>query len=130
MAHSLLFVDDDASLLHSIRTFFVARGFAVDCATELEEAQALLDCREYALVICDVSLRGTGDEDGLEIVSYLRGSAPRTRIVILTGTVSPTPRDLLRAGFVAHVVTKPLPLADLANILEAMLTENPHAQSS
>jgi hypothetical protein len=44
MSPRLLVVDDEDSILVGLRRFFDACGFHTDCASEREEAAALLDC--------------------------------------------------------------------------------------
>lgn len=123
MTHSLLFIDDEAPLLSMMREFFVARGFLVDAATELEEAMALLDCREYSLVVCDISLKGVRDAEGLEIVSYIRSFSPSTKIVILTACRSSAIRHRSFENDVDCFLVKPQPLWSLAAVLDCLLTE-------
>jgi len=127
--HSLLLVDDQASLLGTMREFFMMRGFAVDCATELEEAQALVDCREYSLAICDIGLNGTRDAEGLEVISHIRGLSPQTRIIVLTGGSLPSIIDRAPDWRVDCVLTKPQPLAELVAIVERLLAEEPRAHA-
>lgn len=123
MPHSLLFVDDEEPLLRAMREFFELRGFAVDCATELEEALALLEYRRYSLVICDICLQGLRDTEGLEVVAHVRSTSPETRVIILTGI----PRDELRDRASEHDVDrfllKPHPLPQLASLVETILLE-------
>ncbi|MEO8382617.1 MAG: response regulator [Acidobacteriota bacterium] len=132
MVHSLLFVDDQVSLLEAMREFFLMRGFAVDCATELEEAQALIDCREYSLAICDVALKGVRDAEGLEVVSQIRSLSPQTRIIILTGCPPMSIRNEVLEWRVDRVLSKPQPLGELAMVVEQLLSmESPgHVHSS
>jgi len=127
MHHSLLFVDDQPSLLNAVREFFLLRGFSVDCATELEEAQALIDCRDYSLVVCDVALKGVRDAEGFEVISHIRSLSPQTKIIVLTGCPPATIVDLAEEWHVDCVLTKPQPLPVLAAAIERLLTgETPH----
>ena len=119
--HSLLLVDDEAPLLHAMREYFVHRGFTVDCATEMEEAQALLDCREYAVLICDVALRSFVDAAGLEVVSHLRSCSRQTRIILLTGAWHEGLAEDTRALNVDLVMIKPQPLSRIAEAIDSLL---------
>ena len=132
MEHSLLFVADQPSLLAAVREFFLRRGFTVDCATEVEEAQALVDCRDYSLVVCDVALRGVRDAEGFEVISHVRSLSPHTRIIVLTGCDPDRIRDLVEEFRVDCLLFKPQPLPHLAAAIERLLAVEPwmHAYPS
>jgi len=57
-------------------------GFEVDCARELEEAEALALHTQYELVIADLSLTGVDGREGLEILRFLR--RPRPTLPVLS----------------------------------------------
>jgi DNA-binding response OmpR family regulator len=126
---SLLFVDDQPSLLSAVREFFLLRGFSVDCATELEEAQALVDCREYSLAICDVALKGVRDAEGFEVISHIRSLSPQTKIVVLTGCPPAAIADLAEEWRVDCVLIKPQPLPALAAAIERLLAGETHTHA-
>lgn len=121
--HSILLVDDEAALLDTMREYFLLRGFAVDCATEMEEAQALLDCREYSVLVCDVALKSFVDSAGLEVISHLRGCSRDTRIVILTGTWHDELEGQIRDLGIDEVLFKPQPLARIADVIDRLLQD-------
>jgi len=121
MEHCLLFVDDQPSLLAAVREFFLLRGFAVDCATELEEAQALIDCRQYSLAVCDIALKGMRDAEGFEVISHLRSLSPQTKIIVLTACPPATIVDLAEEWHVDSVLIKPQSLPVLAAAIERLL---------
>lgn len=121
MSHSLLLVDDEQPLLRAMREFFELRGFAVDCATELEEALALLEYRSYSLVICDICLQGLRDTEGLEIVALLRSTRPETRVIVLSGIPRAELRDRGTEHEVDRFLLKPHPLPQLASLVETIL---------
>ena len=99
MAKRILMVDDQDSILHAVDRFFTRAGFEVDCAHELEEAEALVTHIAYDLVIADLSLSEKGSTEGLEIVRYVRRCCPRTRVIILTAYGSPAMEsEALRRG--------------------------------
>jgi DNA-binding response OmpR family regulator len=112
----ILIVDDQDSILHAVDRFFTRAGFDVDCAHELEEAEALVTHIAYDLVIADLSLSEQGSTEGLEIVRYVRQCCPRTRVIMLTAYGSPSiENEALRRGCDRFVV-KPKSLADLVKI--------------
>ena len=76
MSKRLLVVDDEETILFAIDRYFSHIGFIVDCARELEEAEALATCTAYDLVIADLSLSENGSTEGLEIIRYVRRTCP------------------------------------------------------
>jgi DNA-binding NtrC family response regulator len=83
VAH-ILVVDDEESILFAMQQYITANGCTVDCARELEEAQALLSNIRYHLVIADLRLSGINSTEGLDLVSMIRERCPRTRVMLLT----------------------------------------------
>ena len=116
MAKRILIVDDQDSILHAVRRYFMLAGFAVDCARELEEAEALITHITYDLVIADLSLSEQGTTEGLEIVRYVRRCCQHTRVIMLTGYGSPSiENEALRRGC-DRFIQKPRALAELVKI--------------
>jgi DNA-binding response OmpR family regulator len=116
MKPRLLVVDDEESILSAIRDYFEPRGYEVDCARELEEAEALLSHIRYALLIADLRLTGVQGNEGLELIRFVRDRSPWTRTIVLTGYGS-TEIEMEAIGRgVDAFLQKPQPLAALAAI--------------
>jgi DNA-binding response OmpR family regulator len=116
----LLIVDDEETIRFGLTRYFTQAGYRVDCAIELEEAEALSIHNCYDAVIADLSLT-TGGSEGLEIVRSLRSLCPDSAVVILTahGTLR-TEREALRRGASAFL-HKPQPLEELANVVAQLI---------
>jgi two-component system OmpR family response regulator len=114
-------VDDEEPILFAMQEYFGAFGYQVDCARELEEAEALLTTVEYALVVADLRLTGIYGVEGLELVGYVRQRCPRTRVVLLTAYGSPEIESEARRLGVDAFIYKPKPLPELAQIVFALL---------
>ena len=94
MARSLLFIDDPQSPYHRMRDYFESRGLEVDCATEPEEALALVEWRSYSLLLLDLSLIGLRGAEGTQLAAELSAARPSARVIILSGV----PRETLDHG--------------------------------
>jgi two-component system response regulator PilR (NtrC family) len=118
----LLITDDEQSIVFALTRYFSQAGYEIDGATELEQAQALLDAREFALVIADLALtKGGKGEEGLELVDFIHQHHPSTRIILLTAFGSAEmEREALRRGADAFL-QKPQPLSELAALVEALI---------
>src|SRR5687768_11330080 len=75
----VLLVDDDATLLATLRIAFAGEGHEVRTATDGDAALALVD--EVDLVVADVNMPGL---DGFALVRRVRASGSRVPIVLLT----------------------------------------------
>lgn len=121
----ILLVDDEESILNAIGKYFSAHNYKVDFAREMEEALALLTCNEYSVIIADLRLSGTDSKEGLAIVQYSKEHYPETRLIILTAYGSPDIElDAINRGVDAFL-HKPLPLTELARVVEELLREDP-----
>jgi CheY-like chemotaxis protein len=117
----LLVVDDEPMILSALHEYLTGRGFAVDCASEREEALALVAHVRYAAVIADLQLSGGHDAGGLEVVAAVRERAPATRVVLCSSLASLELVRGARAQGIDAVLNKPTPLADVAVCLENLL---------
>ncbi|HMG34204.1 MAG TPA: response regulator [Blastocatellia bacterium] len=110
----ILVVDDERPILFALRDYFSLKGLIVDCAEEMEEAQALLANVSYSLVIVDMRLTGFGGVEGLEVVGFVKDRCPQTRVIVWTASESSAvKREVHRRG-VDRYIQKPAPLADVA----------------
>jgi len=120
VAH-ILVVDDEESILFAVEQYLTAIGCTVDCARELEEAQALLSNIHYQLVLADLRLSGIHSTEGLDLVTTVRECCPRTRVVVVTAYGTRDIEDeALRRGADAFL-HKSTPLPELARVVREML---------
>jgi two-component system OmpR family response regulator len=121
MAPGLLLLDDDEDVLLGLESYFRGRGYAVDCAREKEEAEALLGHVAYSCAIVDIHLAALGAPDGLEVIRLARRVCPSTRLVVLSADGSAAIRDAaLELGADAYL-QKPLPLSELERVVSTLL---------
>lgn len=120
MAH-ILVVDDEESILFALEQYIMAQNCTVDCARELEEAQALLDNIRYDLVIADLRLSGIHGAEGLDLVSAVRACCPKTRVIVLTAySSSEVAQEALRRGADAFL-HKSTAFSDVARVVTQLL---------
>jgi len=111
----ILVVDDEEAILDAARDYLGAHGYAVDCAREREEAEALISANPpYDVVITDMRLTGTHGREGLELVSWLRERSPSSKAIILTAFASPELEKECRRRGADGFLEKPVPLSELA----------------
>jgi two-component system OmpR family response regulator len=123
MAYGLLLLDDDEDILIGMEGYFRRRGYAVDCAREKEEAEALLGHLAYACAIVDIHLTPWGAAEGLDVIRTARRVCPATRLVVLTADGSAGVREAALALGADAYLQKPLPLPDLERTVSGLLGE-------
>jgi DNA-binding response OmpR family regulator len=77
----ILVVEDDSLVADAIRRGLSMAGFAVDCASDAEEAASALAAEHFDLAVLDIALPGT---DGLTFLRRLRNSGRQLPVLILT----------------------------------------------
>ena len=77
----LLIVEDDLLLQEGLALALGNEGYALDCAANAAEGDALLQSGEYSLIILDL---GLPDKDGATLLSQWRRSGVTTPVLILT----------------------------------------------
>ena len=121
----LLIVDNEETILFALQRYFTRAGFIVDCASELEEAEALATHTTYDLVILDLALTTTGSTEGLEIIRHLRNRRSSARVIMLSayGTAFAQHEAIRRGADI--FLHKPRPLAEIARVAEQLMGEMP-----
>jgi DNA-binding response OmpR family regulator len=77
----ILVVEDDFLVADAIRRGLCMSGFAVDCASDAEQAGAALAAEHFDLALLDIALPGA---DGLAFLRRLRHSGAHLPVMILT----------------------------------------------
>jgi CheY-like chemotaxis protein len=84
----VLIVDDDSDSLLHISELLSPAGYQVDCATNCNTAQALLEKNRYAVAILDMVMPGfdgsLSENAGRELATFIQATHPITRVMILT----------------------------------------------
>ncbi len=78
----VLIVDDDAALGSFLQKGLIVEGHETEWVGDGEAAMALLEEREYDLVVLDLSLPR---KDGVEVLVELRAKSQQTAVLVLTG---------------------------------------------
>ena len=117
----ILIVDDEAAIRLALREYLAHRGFAVTCAGEVEEAEALLSTHRYSVAIVDLQLSGSCGQTGLSVLSGIREKSPDTRTVLLSAHISPEAERAASSLGVDAVLHKPTPLSEVAAIVGELI---------
>jgi two-component system OmpR family response regulator len=117
----ILLLDDETAILKPMGRFFAKLGYAVDMASEAEEAEALISHRRYDLAILDLRLTKFSDAAGLDVLREIRKRDHWTSVIILSAYASPAAEaEAVRLGADA-VLRKPQPLGDLSELALSLI---------
>ncbi len=117
---SILLVDDEDSILQTLRMVFEDEGYDVATAHSCRQALKLLDHKcHFDAVITDLNMEQ--DDIGLKVAQAAMNCRPKPAIVICTGFASMTnSRQALEMG-VDYMAHKPVELADLISALNRLI---------
>jgi DNA-binding NtrC family response regulator len=119
----VLLVDDERSILFAAQRYLTANGFEVQCARELEEAQALLANDVFDIVITDLRLTPVQCAEGLLVIETVRSRALASRVIVLTGHATPAVEAAAHELGVDLFLRKPTSLPDLAVMMHELMAK-------
>ncbi len=115
----LLVVDDERSILTSLKRFFRKHHYDVVTSPTSSEAKQLIREQRFDLVLTDMRIEGK--EDGLEIVDLAKSVDPICQVIVMTGygTLSNAVAAMRKGAFT--YVEKPMRMEDLLPIFDRAL---------
>ena len=78
---NILIVDDDETILHLLKRFFIREGFQVLVAKDGIEAMERLKVETPAIVLTDLKMPSLS---GIELIQYIRKNTKDTAILVMT----------------------------------------------
>src|SRR5258708_13072258 len=113
----ILVVDDEENLNWSLVNSLRKDNYVVDGALTGVDALRNMTNQIYDIVISDVKMPGM---DGFELLQWLRGHRPQTRVLMMTPFGSPTERAGAIRGEVIAYIEKPSDLLPFKQNLPPM----------
>ena len=110
----VLVVDDDETTREYIQTILADGGVESDCAESARDALERIGIRTYDMVLLDNVMPG---RTGMEAIGDLLQVSPRSRMVLLTGTITLEEDEVLGKGF-SGLLHKPCSRADLLHLVK------------
>ncbi len=118
--HSVLVVDDEASVLFTYRVLLEHHGYAATAVLSSKEAIAALSQSDFDLLLCDLSLEE--GHTGFEVLDFARQSNAEVPCVLLTGYA--TPDAVQRAQQLGiSVLYKPIEIQEFLNTSSTVLRD-------
>lgn len=118
----ILIVDDEANFTRIIGKGLRERGYAVDVASDGEEALRMVSARDYDVLILDVMLPR---KDGLTVCRELRASGNSVPILMLTARDAVENRIAGLNGGADDYLVKPFDFRELLARIRALLRRQP-----
>jgi two-component system KDP operon response regulator KdpE len=117
----VLLVDDDAAIRQALRTTLSSLGFAVQQASNGEEAIATLRTNQFDAILLDVNMPGMG---GLDACRKIRNLLPTLPILMLT--VRDSQDDIVQAldAGADDYIAKPFHIRELIARLKVAIRRN------
>ncbi len=106
----ILLVEDDRLVRMNLALVLGREGYALDIAACATEAFELIDQGHYDLILADTGLL---DKNALEAIHAMSRSDPSTRVVLVTGSEDPPPREQAGLEGTECLLFKPFALAEL-----------------
>jgi DNA-binding response OmpR family regulator len=119
MRNKILIVDDDEPLVNAYTEYLCIRGYEVDSAHELEEAQTLLAHFPYCVIITDLRLSKLGF-GGLELLRHVREQSLQTPVIVVTAYGWPELKAEASAQGANAFLRKPMPLKELGETVRLL----------
>lgn len=126
----ILIIDDDTQLVRVLEAYLTRCGHDVAAAFDGRQAIGMLSREMFELVISDIIMP---EQDGLEVLMWLRGRPARPRFIAVSGGSARLGQDMLLklASYTAdRVMPKPFQLEELQHAIDELLdsgTLNPVA---
>ena len=120
MKKSILIVDDDKTILRSLRDILQPRGYDIETAETGSEAIERSEAGFYNLALLDIKLP---DMEGTELLTRMRRETPRMMKIMVTGHPSlENAVEALNLGADAYIM-KPVDPDELLEAVEEKLGE-------
>ena len=118
---AIILVDDDPDILRLLGLIInsLATGYTILTCTDGDVALEQAMQQPTPLIITDYNLPGM---NGLQLTAAVKAHAPATRVVLLSGYISPDLERRARDRDVDYLVPKPFQVDPLIQIVRAALT--------
>ena len=113
----ILLVDDELTILLTLKAVLEISGFQVETAASAREARTKIKTHEYDMVITD--MRMESESSGLEVVQAAKKAPYRPAVAMLTAF--PLPGSDWEEEGADKMLVKPMNTHDLLTQLEALL---------
>jgi len=128
MNHTILFVDDEPNILHSMGRAFRNQPYKTYTSRSAEEAISILKAHDIDLIVSDENMPGMS---GTKLLAWVAEHFPDIVRIVLTGQPSvPSAMRAINEGGVYRFLTKPCDVVELGLIVSRALEEKEASKKS
>jgi CheY-like chemotaxis protein len=117
----VLLLEDDDALRRLLGQCLGQLGYQVTVATELEEAAALLSCRDFDLLCTDLSFDALVRFEALDLIEEAKTLQPGLAVIVNTGSGDADVHAACRARGADRVMVKSASPEPLLRVVDEML---------
>lgn len=118
----LLIVEDEPKIRALLSSYFEGHGHEVLTTENGEEALALIQQHQPALILLDLSLKGK--LTGRDVLREAMQRVPESKVVVVTGLVEASEDEFKKLG-ASGLLRKPIELESLSQLMQQLSGEGP-----
>ena len=115
---TILIVDDEASFRNILGSVLQNEGYAVELASDGDEAIPALGRKNFDLMLLDIQMKRV---NGFEVLKYSKEKFPNVKIVMLTGFSEMANAVKAKTMGAEAFISKPYDLHDLLETIKSVL---------
>ncbi len=116
----ILIADDEDDLRTLLGDLLSGSGYEVDCASDGDEAIALIRGSEPDLAMLDIQMPGM---NGIEVLKFVSQHYPKMRVIMLTGFADLKYAMEAREFGARDFISKPYKIDDILETISRVLSE-------
>ncbi len=120
---TILFVDDDAVLRHTLTFVLENHGYEITSAASVAEALKLITAGSYDVLLSDLHMPGRGD--GLTVISAMRHANPQAVTILLSAFPEMDAAAQAILLQTDQILVKPMDIPALVGAIEQRLASGP-----
>ena len=122
--HSILVVDDEMSMREFLDILLTKEGYQVSLASSGEEANQVLEQKNFDLVITDIRMK---DITGIDVLKKAKGISPETMVVMISAfATAETAVEAMKEGAYDYI-PKPFKVREFKRIVKDALQSKKEA---
>ena len=117
----VLILDDDPTTLKTLTDYLRAPDIDLVACSEIEAAECLMDRERFDVLVTDLEVSDLGGLEGIHLIRHVACHFPNTKVIVFSGKIDNSVRDVGRALGVAELLEKPAGLKRLKDLVGAGL---------
>lgn len=118
MSKKVLLADDEELVRNYVTRALSSRGFSVQTAVDGAAAVSAIEKEDFDVVICDLKMP---DLRGEEVIKKVKTLRPKSRIIVITGSVSNISNPIVPGAEVDGFLIKPFGISEIRDLVEKIL---------